>query len=51
MAALQQRNGSFRILFRHHGKQYAFTLGAVAEDEAETKRDQVDYSSLEAMIS
>jgi integrase len=43
MAALQHRNGSFRILFRFHGKQYAFTLGRVAEDEAETKRGQVDY--------
>ena len=43
MAALQQRNGSFRILFRHHGKQHAFTLGAVGEDEAEVKRGQVDY--------
>src|SRR6516225_6587613 len=43
MAALQHRNGSFRILFRFHGKQYAFTLGCVGEDEAETKRGQVDY--------
>jgi hypothetical protein len=27
MAALQERNGSFRLLFWHHGKQHTFTIG------------------------
>src|ERR1700730_5958657 len=43
MAALQERNGSFRILFRHHGKQHTFTIGEVSRDEAESKAQQVDY--------
>lgn len=43
MAGLQQRNGSYRILFRYQGKQQAFTLGEVSPDEAETKAAQVDY--------
>ncbi len=43
MAALQERNGSYRILFRHHGKQFTFTLGKVSPDEAEAKAKQVDY--------
>jgi integrase len=43
MAAVQERNNSFRILFRYLGKQYAFTLGEVPRDEAETKAAQVDY--------
>jgi integrase len=43
MAALQERNGSYRILFYHHGKQHAFTIGDVGEDEAVAKARQVDY--------
>jgi integrase len=43
MAGLQERNGSFRILFRHHGKQHAFTLGTVSREEAEAKVRQTDY--------
>ena len=43
MAGLQQRNGSYRILFRYQGKQHTLTLGAVSEEEAETKSAQVDY--------
>lgn len=43
MAAVQERNGSFRILFRYLGKQYTFTLGEVARGEAETKAAQVEY--------
>jgi hypothetical protein len=35
MATLQVRNGSYRVLFRHRGKRYSFTVGAVAEREAE----------------
>jgi hypothetical protein len=43
MAAVQERNGSFRILFHYLAKQYTFTLGEVARDEVETKAAQVDY--------
>ena len=43
MAALQERNGSYRILFRFNGKQHAFTLGDVGKAEAESKAAQVDY--------
>jgi integrase len=43
VAALQERNGSSRILFRHNGKQHTFTLGGVGRDEAEAKAAQVDY--------
>ena len=43
MAAIQKRNDSYRLLFRHHGKQHAFTLGRVSEAEAKAKADQVEY--------
>jgi hypothetical protein len=43
MAALQERNGSYRILFRHNGKQHTFTLGNVDEGEAKSKASQVEY--------
>jgi integrase len=43
MAFFQCRQGSYRVLFRYHGKQQAFTLGQVSKDEAETKAAQVDY--------
>jgi len=43
MAGLQHRNGSYRILFRYNGKQHAFTLGEVSEQEAEAKASQCDY--------
>lgn len=43
MANLQQRNGSYRIRFRHDGKLQTFTLGEVDQDEAENKAKQVDY--------
>jgi integrase len=43
MAGLAKRSDSYRIHFRYHGKQYAFTLGNVSQDEAETKAGQVDY--------
>src|SRR5262245_36125302 len=41
--ATQLRGKSYRILFRYHGKQYAFPLGTVTEAEAEAKSAQVDY--------
>ncbi len=43
MASLQERNGSYRILFCHHGKLHTFTIGKVEKDEAENKVRQVDY--------
>ena len=43
MASLQERNGSYRILFCHHGKLHTFTIGKVEKDEAENKARQVDY--------
>jgi hypothetical protein len=42
VAGLQERNGSFRILFRYQGKQRTFTLGVVSRDEAEAKVGAVD---------
>lgn len=43
MASLQERNGSFRVLFCWHGKLESFTLGKVERSEAEAKAAQVDY--------
>jgi len=43
MAAIHERNGNFRVMFRHHGKQRNFTLGRVTEVEAKAKADQVEY--------
>src|SRR5260370_707814 len=43
MASLQERNGSYRVLFCHYGKLHAYTIGKVAKDEAENKARQVDY--------
>jgi integrase len=43
MASLQERNGSYRILFMHHGKLHTFTIGKVEKSEAENKGRQVDY--------
>jgi len=43
MAGIQHRNGSYRVLFRYHGKQYAFTVGKVSNDEVEAMAAHVDY--------
>ncbi len=43
MAAIDERNGRYRVMFRHHGKPRNFTLGRVTEAEAKAKADQVDY--------
>src|SRR5258707_1060847 len=43
MAALQNRNGSFRVFFEYQRKQRVFTIGRVTEAEAKSKADQVDY--------
>jgi len=34
MAALQLRNGVYRLFFQYHGKQQTFTVGEVSADEA-----------------
>src|SRR5665213_334888 len=47
MASLQHRNGSYRVIFRYHGKQQSFTLGEVSQDEAEKKSAVVDYLLLQ----
>jgi len=43
MAILQQRNGSYRVQFFHHGKIHNFTVGKVTPAEADAKVAQVDY--------
>ena len=44
MASLQERNGSYRVLFCHHGKLHAFTIGKVREGpKPRTKPGRVDY--------
>src|SRR5690348_7546938 len=43
MAGLQQRSGSYRVIFRYHGKQHTLHLGEVSKKEAEAKSAQVDY--------
>jgi hypothetical protein len=43
MASLQERSGSYRVLFCHHGKLHSFTIGKVQPDEAEAKARQVEY--------
>jgi len=43
MASVQERNGSFRLIFRHHGKQYFLKIGKVTEDEAKAKAAQAEY--------
>ena len=35
MAALQERNGSFRVPSRHRGKQHSYPIGRVTQDEAD----------------
>jgi len=42
MATLQERNGSFRVLFLHHGKRHTFTLGKVPRRVAEGKAAKVE---------
>jgi len=42
MATIQNRNDSFRILFIHHGKRYAYPLGKVPRRVAESKAAKTD---------
>jgi hypothetical protein len=41
--AVQHRHGSYRVIFRYHGKQHSFTLGEVSSEEAGAKAAHVDY--------
>jgi integrase len=43
MASLQQRNGNFRFIFRHRGKQHFVTIEKVSHEEAQAKAAQVQY--------
>ncbi len=43
MASLQERRGTYRVIFRFHGKQHFVMIGKVSADEAEAKAAQVDY--------
>lgn len=43
MASLQERRGTYRVIFRFHGKQHFVMIGKVSPDEAEAKAAQVDY--------
>src|SRR4051812_16593488 len=42
MAALQERNGSFRVIFRYGGRQHSFTAGKVSHREADLIASGVD---------
>ena len=37
MASLQERNGSYRFIFRFRSKQHFVTIGKVSREEAEAK--------------
>ena len=41
-ASLQERNGSYRLLFCYHGRQYTWTPGKVGKGETGNKARQVD---------
>ena len=43
MASLQERTGTYRVIFRYLGKQYFVLIGRVSPQEAEAKAAQVDY--------
>jgi integrase len=43
MAGLQSRNGSWRVIFRHAGKQHTLWVGEVDETEARAVAARADY--------
>jgi hypothetical protein len=49
MAGIEQRSGSFRIVFRYQGKKHHFMLSEVSSDEADNKAKQVDYLLMRLM--
>jgi hypothetical protein len=42
MTSLQERNSSYRILFKYLGKLRSFTLGKVSPDEADATGGRLD---------
>jgi ribosomal protein S4E len=42
MASIQNRNDSYRVIFKHHGQQHFVPLGKVSEHEAEARSVQVE---------
>jgi len=45
-ATLQERNGSYRVLFRHGGRRHTFTIGKVEPREADLIAADVDRGLL-----
>jgi integrase len=43
MASIQLRTGTYRVIFRFHGKQHFVMIGKVSAEEAEAKAAQVGY--------
>jgi hypothetical protein len=43
MAALHNRNGNFRVLFRYADKKFNYTLGRISEADAEAAKARVEY--------
>lgn len=43
MASIHHKGEAWHCQFLYHGKRHTFSLGKVAQDEAETKANQVDY--------
>src|SRR3954464_15541990 len=43
MAALQNRNGSFRVIFRYEDRQHSVPVGKVKQDEAEAFLGKVEH--------
>src|SRR4051794_27680667 len=42
MASLQNRNGSWRVIFRHKGQWHAFTIGEVSAADAAVHKASVE---------
>lgn len=43
MAALQHRNGTYRILLRFQGKQFTYPVGQVSEQDAQVALNKVEH--------
>ena len=43
MASIQQRNGSWRVIFRYNGLQHFVTIGAVDQTEAQGVKSRYEY--------
>ena len=49
MAALQNRNGSYRILFRYKGSQHTLPVSKVSPEEAEAFLGKVEHLLLRSI--